>query len=108
MDRPIRFADLFCGIGGIRLGMESQGFQCVFSDDINAECQRTYEENFGDRPYGDVALIDEKTIPDHEILCAGFPCQPFSISGKQKGKAASPSCAGMRQIYWIHWKVLLI
>ena len=85
MDRPIRFADLFCGIGGIRLGMESQEFRCVFSDDINAECQRTYEENFGERPYGDIALIDEKTIPDHEILCAGFPCQPFSISGKQKG-----------------------
>ena len=79
------FIDLFCGIGGIRLGMEEAGFRCVMSSDINAECQRTYNENFGETPQGDITLIDEKTIPDHDILCAGFPCQPFSISGKQKG-----------------------
>ncbi len=85
MVEPIKFIDLFCGIGGIRLGMESQGFECVFSSDINAECQRTYNENFGEKPFGDITQIDEKSIPDHDILCAGFPCQPFSISGKQKG-----------------------
>ena len=82
---PIFFIDLFCGIGGIRLGMETAGFRCVMSSDINAECQRTYFENFGETPRGDITLIDEKSIPDHDILCAGFPCQPFSISGRKKG-----------------------
>lgn len=81
----ITFIDLFCGIGGIRLGMENAGFSCIMSSDINAECRRTYNENFGELPQGDIALIDEKNIPNHDILCAGFPCQPFSISGKQKG-----------------------
>ena len=81
----ITFIDLFCGVGGIRIGMETQSFKCVMSSDINTECQRTYKENFNDTPLGDITKIDEKVIPDHDILCAGFPCQPFSISGKQKG-----------------------
>jgi len=80
-----RFIDLFCGIGGIRLGMERAGFDCVFSCDINDECKKTYHANFGEMPHGDIAEIPASIIPDFDILCAGFPCQPFSISGKQKG-----------------------
>ena len=83
----IKFIDLFCGIGGIRLGMESTGFECVFSCDINTECQKTYNANFGETPKGDIKEISEKSLPKFDILCAGFPCQPFSASGKQKGFA---------------------
>jgi DNA (cytosine-5)-methyltransferase 1 len=83
----IKFIDLFCGIGGIRLGMETVGFECVFSCDINSECRRTYNANFGEIPQGDIKDISENDVPDFDILCAGFPCQPFSISGKQKGFA---------------------
>lgn len=82
-----KFIDLFCGIGGIRLGMENAGFECVFSCDIDLECQRTYCANFGETPYGDIRSISERDMPDFDILCAGFPCQPFSISGKQRGFA---------------------
>lgn len=81
----VTFIDLFCGIGGIRLGMEQAGFSCVFSCDINAECRRTYEANFEETPHGDIYEIDADDIPPHDILCAGFPCQPFSICGKLAG-----------------------
>lgn len=82
-----RFIDLFCGVGGIRMGMEAQGFECVMSADINAECRRTYDENFNEVPLGDVTKIGVDEVPPHDILCAGFPCQPFSISGRKKGFA---------------------
>lgn len=87
----IRFIDLFCGIGGFRIAFEEAckevdiDAQCVFSSDIDKYCQDSYEANFGERPFGDITAIDEKEVPDHDILFAGFPCQPFSIIGQMKG-----------------------
>ena len=79
------FIDLFCGIGGFRLGFERSGFSCVFSSDFDKHIQDTYEENFNERPFGDITKVDPKNIPDFDVLTAGFPCQPFSISGKKRG-----------------------
>lgn len=84
-NKKIRFIDLFCGIGGFRLGFEKQGYECVFSSDKEPHAQEMYEVNFGDKPFDDICNIDAKDIPDHDILLGGFPCQAFSISGKQKG-----------------------
>ena len=83
--KNITFIDLFAGIGGIRLGFEQSGGKCVFSSEIDDECQKTYFLNFGEYPRGDIKAIDEKKIPNYDILTAGFPCQPFSICGRQKG-----------------------
>lgn len=79
------FIDLFAGLGGFRLALESLGAKCVYSNEWDAPAQEVYKNNFGDTPEGDITKVDEKTIPDHDILCAGFPCQAFSISGKQSG-----------------------
>lgn len=79
------FIDLFAGLGGFRLALESLGAKCVYSNEWDASAQEVYKNNFGDTPEGDITKVDEKTIPDHDILCAGFPCQAFSISGKQRG-----------------------
>lgn len=81
----ITFIDLFCGIGGFRLALESFGAKCLFSIDNNKQAVNTYDTNFNSDSYGDITLLDEKDVPHHDILCAGFPCQAFSISGKQKG-----------------------
>lgn len=87
----IKFIDLFCGIGGFRIAMEEACREndiipeCVFSSDIDPFCQDSYEANFGHRPTGDITQVDEKDIPDHDILFAGFPCQPFSIIGQMQG-----------------------
>ena len=78
------FADLFAGIGGFRLALESLGGKCVFSSEWDKFSQRTYEANFGDAPAGDIRSIDARDIPSHDILAAGFPCQPFSIAGVTK------------------------
>ena len=79
------FIDLFAGIGGFRLALESFGARCVYSNEWDKYAQQIYSENFGEVPEGDITQVNETSIPDHDILCAGFPCQAFSISGKQKG-----------------------
>ncbi|CAN5612806.1 DNA (cytosine-5-)-methyltransferase [soil metagenome] len=80
-DPNFKFIDLFAGIGGFRLAMQDLGGECVFSSEWDRDAQRTYFQNFGETPFGDIQRIDEKTIPNHDILCAGFPCQPFSLAG---------------------------
>jgi len=72
------FIDLFCGIGGFRIGFERAGCECVWSCDSDKHVQKTYEANFGERPHGDIHSIGVAGIPSHDILCASFPCQPFS------------------------------
>lgn len=79
------FIDLFAGLGGFRIALESLGANCVYSNEWDEPVKQVYADNFGDVPEGDITKIDENTIPDHDILCAGFPCQAFSISGKQRG-----------------------
>lgn len=80
-----KFIDLFAGIGGFRKGFEDQGYKCVFTSEFNENCQQVYQNNFGDKPFGDITKIDPRSIPDFDVLLAGFPCQPFSISGKKMG-----------------------
>lgn len=79
-----RFIDLFAGIGGMRLAFEAQGGKCVYSSEWNKYSQETYKANFGDEPDGDITQVEASSIPDHEVLVAGFPCQPFSIAGVSK------------------------
>lgn len=78
------FIDLFAGIGGMRLAFEGAGGHCVYSNEWNKYCQQTYFANFGEQPDGDITKVEAETIPDHDILVAGFPCQPFSIAGVSK------------------------
>lgn len=81
------FIDLFAGMGGFRLALEEHGGECVFSSEIDKYARETYQNNFGELPTGDIMEIDAMDIPDHDILCAGFPCQPFSLAGHRKGFA---------------------
>lgn len=82
-----KFIDLFAGIGGIRLAYQNLGGKCVFTSEWNNFAKKTYEANFGEVPFGDITKISEKDIPDHDVLLAGFPCQPFSIAGVSKKNA---------------------
>lgn len=83
-DVDFTFIDLFAGVGGMRIAYERAGGHCVYSNEWNKYSQQTYYANFGEQPDGDITKVDEKTIPDHDILVAGFPCQPFSIAGVSK------------------------
>lgn len=80
-----RFIDLFAGIGGFHYALSSFGARCVFASEWDRHAAETYTENFNIEPQGDITLINENEIPQHDILCGGFPCQAFSVSGKQKG-----------------------
>ena len=81
----LRFIDLFAGIGGVRKGFEDPSTLCVFSSEWDKHAIKTYEANYGEIPFGDITKINEKDIPDHDVLLAGFPCQPFSHIGKRQG-----------------------
>ncbi len=81
---PLRFIDLFCGIGGFRIAFEKAGGKCVFSSDWDKYSRQTYKANFGEEPHGDIHSVAVADIPPHDILCGGFPCQPFSLAGVSK------------------------
>ena len=81
----MKFIDLFSGIGGFRLALEKFNYKCVFSADNNQYACETYYKNFKEYPLVDIKKLSPKKIPNHDILCAGFPCQPFSIAGKRRG-----------------------
>ena len=83
--RPLTFSDMFCGIGGFHAAATQLGLQCAFACDIDDEARRAYRQNFGLEPVGDITTIPPDSIPEHDILLAGFPCQPFSIIGAMKG-----------------------
>lgn len=85
MEKEFTFIDLFAGIGGFRLALEQISGKCVFSSEIDEHACKMYETNFGDNPYCDITKLNPKDLPDFDVLCGGFPCQAFSICGKQKG-----------------------
>lgn len=81
----MRFIDLFAGLGGFHLALEDLGHTCVFASELDPKLRELYNENFGLIPHGDIREIDASSIPEHDILCGGFPCQPFSKAGEQNG-----------------------
>lgn len=81
---PLKFIDLFCGVGGFRYAFEKAGATCVFSSDWDKYSQVTYAANFGEKPHGDIHAVAVADVPKHDILCGGFPCQPFSLAGVSK------------------------
>ena len=84
-ENEFKFIDLFAGIGGFRIALEELRGKCIFSSEWDKKAQETYRVNFKELPVGDITKILENKIPKHDVLCAGFPCQAFSVSGKQRG-----------------------
>lgn len=83
--RTLKFIDLFAGLGGFHQALNQLGHKCVFASELDEDLARLYELNFGIKPHGDIRKVSVSDIPDHDVLCAGFPCQPFSKAGDQKG-----------------------
>lgn len=83
--KRLRFIDLFAGLGGFHLALKTLGHECVFACEVNDDLAALYEKNFGIRPHGDIRKLNISSVPEHDILCAGFPCQPFSKAGDQQG-----------------------
>lgn len=81
----LKFIDLFAGLGGFHQALSATGGECVFASEINPDLSALYEKNYGIKPHGDIRSVDIALVPDHDVLCAGFPCQPFSKAGDQKG-----------------------
>lgn len=84
LSHGLKFIDLFAGIGGMRIAFQNAGASCIYANEWNKYCQKSYFDNFGILPEGDITKVDVSRIPDHDILVAGFPCQPFSIAGIAK------------------------
>jgi DNA (cytosine-5)-methyltransferase 1 len=103
-DLPFTFIDLFAGIGGFRIALEGLGGHCAYSSEWDRYCQKTYKAWFGETPNGDIRALRPVEIPDHDVLAAGFPCQPFSIAGVSKkkslGRAHGFKCATQGTLFF--------
>lgn len=84
----MKFIDLFSGLGGFHTGFTKSGHKCVFASEIDENLRELYEKNYGIKPHGDITKVDEKDIPNHDVICAGFPCQPFSLAGQKRAHLA--------------------
>ena len=84
MKKNFKFIDLFAGIGGFHQALEQLGGKCVFASEIDKDCIDTYYENYGINADNDITKIDPEKVPDHDVLCGGFPCQAFSKAGKDR------------------------
>lgn len=83
--KTLKFIDLFAGLGGFHIALSELGHQCVFASELDEDLRKTYKTNHGLDCHGDITKIEISSIPEHDIICAGFPCQPFSKAGKQNG-----------------------
>lgn len=81
----MKFIDLFAGLGGFHTGFSNSGYECVFASEIDDSLRKLYKRNHGIEPHGDITKVNAKEIPSHDVICAGFPCQPFSLAGQKKG-----------------------